>query len=146
MEAAAAAAVDATPDVFCLIAAAAEADTVARAIAQAAAKAAEKAEEDARKWSEYEADLAAERAEFEAEAATDIQSVMRATSSMTGATDNCHHWLRQLHSQGPWKIRRKARQEEIKYSDAVYTADQQKQKKYEYETRLRDIRRNNNGF
>ena len=105
-----------------------------------------KVEEDARKWSEYEADLATERAEFEAEAATDIQSVMRATSSMTGATDNCHHWLRQKHSQGPWKIRRKTRQEEIKYSDAVYTADQRKQEKYEYETRLRIRRKINNGL
>ena len=57
-EAAAAATVDATSDVFCLIAAAAEADTVAREIAQAAAKAAEKAEEDAR----YEADDAAKLA------------------------------------------------------------------------------------
>ena len=48
----------AASDIFCLIAEAGEADTVARVIAQAATKAAEKAEKDAR----YEADVAAEEA------------------------------------------------------------------------------------
>ena len=77
-----------------------------------------------------------------AEAATDIQAVMRATSSMTGAADKSFDPWVAVEYKDPWKIRRTARQKEIAFyrTPTFYTAYQRKQERYEYETRLR-IRR-----
>ena len=87
---------DATSDVFCLIAAAAEADTVARAIAQVAAKAAEKAEDDARYEADVAAELAADLASEEAESVdgTDADGGSESSSGYSSDyyqpdSDNC---------------------------------------------------------